>query len=205
MAPATWLRFGAFLHHACAQQRRLPVTVLIATACRVFENALRLPLAPPHVKQDFRPSSRFQIDELAGLRRFVPTGESGEAFTHVQSVGCFGYRRLAQSKFLAPSTQPFELGPGAVPLASGVKRLFAARSLLPYSNLRCCRSLARLHLRSQQPAAFQLSLFCDRPLFDWNSRSRRASEQIFRPGLLRRDCGSQPMFQASTLFRGLPL
>ena len=31
--------------------------------------------------------------------------------------------------------------------------------MLPCSNLRCCRSLARLHLRSQQPAAFQLSSF----------------------------------------------
>jgi len=30
--PATWLRFGAFLHHACAQQSRFPVTVLIPTA-----------------------------------------------------------------------------------------------------------------------------------------------------------------------------
>jgi hypothetical protein len=137
--------------------------VLIPTACRVFENALRLPLAPPHVKQDFRPSPRSQIDELAGLRRFVPTGESGEASTHAQSVGCFGYRWLALPKFLALSTQPFELGPGAIPLASGVKRLFAALSLLPYSNLRRCRSLARLHLRSQQPAAFQLSLFATGP------------------------------------------
>jgi hypothetical protein len=115
------------------------------------------------VKQDFRPSPRSQIDELAGLRRFVPTGESGEASTHAQSVGCFGYRWLALPKFLALSTQPFELGPGAIPLASGVKRLFAARSLLPYSNLRRCRSLARLHLRSQQPAAFQLSLFATGP------------------------------------------
>ena len=122
-----------------------------------------MPLAPPHVKQDFRPSPRSQIDELAGLRRFVPTGESGEASTHAQSVGCFGYRWLALPKFLALSTQPFELGPGAIPLASGVKRLFAARSLLPYSNLRRCRSLARLHLRSQQPAAFQLSLFATGP------------------------------------------
>ena len=137
--------------------------MLIPTACRVFENALRLPLAPPHVKQDFRPSPRSQIDELASLRRFVPTGESGEASTHAQSVGCFGYRWLALPKFLALSTQPFELGPGAIPLASGVKRLFAARSLLPYSNLRRCRSLARLHLRSQQPAAFQLSLFATGP------------------------------------------
>jgi len=126
MAPATRLRVGAFLYCACAQQRRLPVTVLIPTACRIFENALRLPLAPPHMKQDFRPSSCSQVDELAGLRRFVPTGESGEALTHAQPVGYFGYRWLSPSKFLAPSTQPFELGPGALPLASGVKRLFAA-------------------------------------------------------------------------------
>jgi len=125
-APATWLRFGAFLRRACAQRRCFPVTVLIPTACRVFENALRLPLALSHMKQDFRPSSCFQIDELAGFRQFVPTGESGEAFTHVQSVGCFGYRQLAPPKFLALSTQPFGLGPGALPLASGVKRLFAA-------------------------------------------------------------------------------
>jgi hypothetical protein len=99
------------------------------------------------MKQDFRPSSRSQIDELAGFRQLVLTGDSGEALTHAQPVGTFGYRRLAPPKFLAPSTQPFELGPGALPLASGVKRLFAARSLLTYSNLRCRRSLARLHLR----------------------------------------------------------
>jgi hypothetical protein len=78
------------------------------------------------MERDFRLSPCFQVDELAGFRRFAPTGESGEAFPHAQPVGCFGYRWLAPPKFLAPSTQPFELGPGAVPLASGVKRLFAA-------------------------------------------------------------------------------
>jgi hypothetical protein len=34
--------------------------------------------------------------------------------------------RLAPPKFLAPSAQPFEPGPGAFPLASGIKQLFAA-------------------------------------------------------------------------------
>jgi len=121
--PATWLRFGAFLHHACAQQSRFPVTVLIPTACRIFRTAL---WAPSHMKQDFRPSSCCQIDELAGFHRFIPTGESGEALTHARPAGCFGYRRLAPSKFLAPSAQPFEPGPGAFPLASGVRQLFAA-------------------------------------------------------------------------------
>lgn len=78
------------------------------------------------MKQNFRPSPCFQIDELAGFRRFILTGESGEAFPHPRPAGYFGYRQLALPKFLALSTQPFELGPGAVPLASGVERLFAA-------------------------------------------------------------------------------
>jgi len=78
------------------------------------------------MKQDFRPSSRSQIDELAGFRRFILTGESGEAFPHARPAGCFGYRLLAPPKFLAPSAQPFEPGPGAFPLASGIKQLFAA-------------------------------------------------------------------------------
>lgn len=110
-------------HRACAQQIRFPVTVLIPTACRIFRTAL---WAPSHMKQDFRPSSCSQIDELADFRRFVPTGEGSEAFTHARPAGCFGYRRLAPSNFLSPSAQPFELGPGAFPLASGVKQLFAA-------------------------------------------------------------------------------
>ena len=63
------------------------------------------------------------------------------------------------------------------PLASGVERLFATRSLHPASSFRCCRLLARLHHRSQQPLAFQLSSICNRPLFDQNSRLRLASEQ----------------------------
>jgi len=78
------------------------------------------------MKQDFRPSPRSQIDELAGFRRFILTGKSGEAFPHARPAGCFGYRRLASPKFLAPSAQPFEPGPGAFPLASGIKQLFAA-------------------------------------------------------------------------------
>ena len=63
------------------------------------------------------------------------------------------------------------------PLASGVEWLFATRSLHPISNYRCCRLLAHLHHRSQQPIAFQLSSICNRPLFNRNSRLRLASEQ----------------------------
>lgn len=63
------------------------------------------------------------------------------------------------------------------PLASGVERLFATRSLRPISSFHRCRSLARLHHRSQQPIAFQLSSICNQPLFDQNSRLRLASEQ----------------------------
>jgi len=79
----------------------------------------------PHEDKTFVLPSRSQIDELAGFRRFALTGESGEAFTHARPAGCFRDRRLAPPKFLAPSAQPFEPGPGAFPLASGVRRLFA--------------------------------------------------------------------------------
>jgi len=51
------------------------------------------------MKQDFRPSSRFQIDELADFRRFILTGESGEAFTHARPAGCFGYRPACAGSF----------------------------------------------------------------------------------------------------------
>lgn len=108
--------------YACAGEGRFPVTVLIPTACRIFRTAL---WASSRTKLDFRPTSRFQIDELAGFRRFAPTGKSGEAFPHARPAGCFRYRRLASPKFLAPSAQPFEPGPGAFPLASGVRWLFA--------------------------------------------------------------------------------
>ena len=50
-----------------------------------------------------------------------------------------------------------------VPLASGFKRLFAARFLAPVSNSRCRRLLARLHPRFQHPITFQLSLFAIGP------------------------------------------
>ena len=63
------------------------------------------------------------------------------------------------------------------PLASGVERLFATRSLHPISSFRHCSFAHRLHHRSQQPVAFQLSSICNRPLFDQNSRLRLASEQ----------------------------
>jgi len=113
-APATWLRFGAFLDRACAQPSPIPAAVLIPTACRIFKTAL---WAPSRMKPDFRLTPCLQIDELADFRRFVLTGESGEAFTHARPVGCFRDRRLAPPKFLAPSAQPFEPGPGAFPLA----------------------------------------------------------------------------------------
>jgi hypothetical protein len=32
---------------------------------------------------------------------------------------------------------------------------------------------------------------CNWPLLDWNSRSRLASEQVFQPARLRRNCGPQ--------------
>ena len=62
-------------------------------------------------------------------------------------------------------------------LASGVERLFTTRSLHPVNSFRRCRLLTRLHHRSQQPVASQLSPICNRPLFDQNSRLRLASEQ----------------------------
>ena|SRR6185312_9098064 len=63
------------------------------------------------------------------------------------------------------------------PLASGVEQLFATRSLHPVNSFRCCRLLAHLHHRSQQPAASQLSSICNRPLLNRDSRLRLASEQ----------------------------
>ena len=39
---------------------------------------------------------------------------------------------------------------------------------------------------------FPTFVVCDRPLFDWNSRLRLASESTLRPVPLRRNCGPQP-------------
>src|SRR2546421_308251 len=38
---------------------------------------------------------------------------------------------------------------------------------------------------------FPTFVVCNRPLFDWNSRPRLASEQALRPVPLRRNCGLQ--------------
>jgi hypothetical protein len=90
---------------------------------------------------------------------------------------------------------------GAIPLASGFKRLFAARFLAPVNNLRCRRLLTRLHLRSQQPITFQLSLFatgpCSIETLGFVSRQNQPCGQL----LSDETAGSNRLFQASIPLR----
>jgi hypothetical protein len=80
----------------------------------------------------------------------------------------------------------------AVPLASGIRQLFATCSLHPFSNSRLLPFARPSASSISATGHFPTFVVCDRPLLDWNSRPRLASEPILRPALLRRDCGSQP-------------
>jgi hypothetical protein len=71
---------------------------------------------------------------------------------------------LAPSKFLAPSSQSFELRFQCEP--TGFQNQIVIRRLIPCTRSTtsgCCRLLARLHLRSQRPVTFRLSSFATGP------------------------------------------
>jgi hypothetical protein len=71
---------------------------------------------------------------------------------------------LAPSKFLAPSSQSFELRFQCEP--TGFQNQIVIRHLIPCTRSTtsgCCRLLARLHLRSQRPVTFRLSSFATGP------------------------------------------
>ena len=86
-------------------------------------------------------------------------------------------------------------------VASGLKQLLAAWFLAPADNSRCRRLLARLHLRSQQPMAFQLSLFATGPFsigtLGLVSRRNRTCDLF----LSDETAGSNRLFQASIFLR----
>ena len=96
------------------------------------------------------------------------------------------------SKFLAFSSQSFGLRFQCVtrwlPESSSYS---PPDSLHPVSNQRL--------LPFARPSASSISttshiatfVVCNWPLLDWNSRSRLASEQVFQPARLRRNCGPQ--------------
>ena len=79
----------------------------------------------------------------------------------------------------------------AVPLASGIRQLFATCSLHPFSNSRLLPFARPSASSISATGHFPTFVVCDRPLLDWNSRSRLASEQVFQPARLRRNCGPQ--------------
>jgi len=103
----------------------------------------------------------------------------------------FRYRKLTLSNFLAPSAQSFELRFRCNPTGFQIRQLFAARSLQPLSNSRLLPFARPSASSISATGHFPTFVVCDRPLLDWNSRPRLASEPILRPALLRRDCGPQ--------------
>ena len=100
---------------------------------------------------------------------------------------------MRHSCFLALSAPFFwKCASRAVPLASKQEPVQLLSSVPRSVAQGHSRVLARLHLRSQQPVTFQLSLSATGPCSLGTLGLRRASKTFLRTFPIRRCCGSQP-------------
>lgn len=111
-----------------------------------------------------RPLHAFRLKNSPAFAGSFSQAEAVKPQPTFSLPGSSDIERLSPSKFLAPSAQSFEPRLRCKP--AGFRNPAVIRRPIPctrLATLNCCRLLAHLHLRSQQPVTFRLSSFATGP------------------------------------------